>query len=138
MYNELQSAYTQQQEELTQLRSINEINKKSIQQLSATEETNEKLRLQQKSASKEILDLQSKIEQLSASKNNNDASDVNITNDQSETVQKLSNEVQRLVCFILLELLCDYAIFYFFSLHISLQNASFDGIYINGYRMRIY
>lgn len=76
MYDDLKSAYDQQHEELTQLQDLNTINQRQIKELGTTQDMNEKLKSQQKSASKQILDLQSKIDQLS------NASSHDMSNDQ--------------------------------------------------------
>ena len=61
------SAYDRQNNELTQLQDLNNVNQQTIKQLSTTQDINEKLKSQQKTASKQILDLESKIDQLSNS-----------------------------------------------------------------------
>ena len=115
MYDELQNAYNLKEKELNELRSANQINQSSSHKLSddltKTQQINKKLRAEHRNATKQIDELQSKIQQLSKT-HSMDQHGASLTeSEESEIVHQLSNDKQSLVRF-----LCDCAMFTFFVL----------------------
>ena len=113
MYDELQNAYNLKEKELNELRSENKINQSSSYKLSddltKTQQINKKLRAEHQNATKQIHQLQSKIEKLSKT-HSMDQNIASLTeSEESEIVHQLSNDKHTLVCFE-----CDYAMFHVF------------------------